>query len=441
LFVLWDGGGNVPLQLGLARGLVERGHDVRVLTEDCLAADVAAAGARFEPLLEAPNRASRTEDLVGDSQARTPLGAFARARDRVVMGPAAAYARDTRAALERESVDALACDYMLFGPPIAAERAGVPTALLVHNVYIVPERGKPAPGPGFLPSQSPLGRARDRTVSRMLLALFSRGLPAVNRARAEQGLEPLRRVLEHFDRVERVLVLTSESFDFHGDSHPAHLRYVGSSLADPSWVDDWHPPWEQDDSRPLVIVSLSSTYMAQERVLARAVQGLSRLDVRVLVTTGPAIDPASLPAGANTTVVRSAPHAQLFGQAAAVVTHAGMGTVTRALAAGVPLVCVPMGRDQLDVAARVVHPGAGLRLRPGAKPGAIGAAVERVIREPGFRSAAERLGASIRADAAAQRGPVELEAVAAGGTWHRVSVDAAAAGAGLGRGVDGEPVA
>jgi UDP:flavonoid glycosyltransferase YjiC (YdhE family) len=64
LFVLWEGGGNVPLQLGLANGLVERGHDVRVLTEDCLAADVAAAGCRFEPFVEAPNRASRTEDAL-----------------------------------------------------------------------------------------------------------------------------------------------------------------------------------------------------------------------------------------------------------------------------------------------------------------------------------------------------------------------------------------
>ncbi len=419
LFVLWDGGGNVPLQLGLAKGLIERGHDVRVLTEDCLAPDVAAAGARFEPLAEAPNRASRTEDLVGDSQARTPLGAFARARDRVVMGPAAAYARDTRAALEREAADVLACDYMLFGPPIAAERAKVPTALLVHNIYIVPERGKPAPGPGFLPSHTLLGRARDRTVSRVLVALFNRGLPAVNRARTEQGLPPLRQVLEQFDRVQRVLVLTSESFDFHGDSHPPHLRYVGSSLADPSWVEDWRSPWPPGDTRPLVIVSLSSTYMAQERVLARSMEGLSGLDARVLVTSGPAIDPASLPAYANTTVVRSAPHAQLFGEAAAVVTHAGMGTVTRALAAGVPLVCVPMGRDQLDVAARVVHTGAGLRLRPGAKPSAIGTAVERVIAEPGFRAAAERMGASIRADAEAQRGLKELEAL---------SVDAAATG-------------
>jgi MGT family glycosyltransferase len=412
LFVLWEGGGNVPLQLALAEGLADRGHDVRVLTEDCLAADVAAAGARFEPFVEAPNRASRTEDLIRDSEARTPLGAFARARDRVVMGPAAAYARDTRAALEREEVDVLASDYMLFGPPIAAERAAVPTALLVHNVYIVPEPGKPAPGPGFLPARGLLDRTRDRVVSRAFVALFNRGLPAVNRARTEQGLPPLRHVLEHFDRAQRVLVLTSESFDFHGYSHPQHLRYVGSTLSDPPWVDDWHSPWDEDDSRPLVIVSFSSTYMAQEPILARAIDGLSRADARVLVTTGPAIDPASFRAGDNTTVVRSAPHAQLFPQTAVVVTHAGMGTVTRALAAGVPLVCIPMGRDQLDVAARVVYPGAGLRLRPSAKPDAIRAAVERVIREPSFRIAAAHIGASIRADAAAQRGLAELESLA-----------------------------
>jgi UDP:flavonoid glycosyltransferase YjiC (YdhE family) len=102
----------------------------------------------------------------------------------------------------------------------------------------------------------------------------------------------------------------------------------------------------------------------------------------------------------------------LFPQAAVVVTHAGMGTVTRALAAGVPLVCLPMGRDQLDVAARVVHANAGVRLRPSAKPAAIAAAVERVISEPGFRNAARRLGARLVADAAAQQGIAALEALA-----------------------------
>jgi UDP:flavonoid glycosyltransferase YjiC (YdhE family) len=187
LFVLWEGGGNVAPQLELAKGLVERGHAVRVLTEDCLAEDVVAAGACFEPFVNAPNRRSRDEDLIRDWEARTPLGAFVRGRDRVMMGPASAYAHDTHAAIERDAVDAMVCDYMLFGPPIAAERAGVPQALLVHNIYMVPERGKPAPGPGFLPARGPLGRARDRVVSRAFVALFNRGLPAVNRARVENA--------------------------------------------------------------------------------------------------------------------------------------------------------------------------------------------------------------------------------------------------------------
>jgi UDP:flavonoid glycosyltransferase YjiC (YdhE family) len=154
--------------------------------------------------------------------------------------------------------------------------------------------------------------------------------------------------------------------------------------------------------------------MAQERVLARVIEALGPLDARVLVTSGPAIDPASLPSAANTAVVRSAPHARLFEEAAVVVTHAGMGTVTRALACGVPLLCLPMGRDQHDVAARVVHAGAGVRLRPGARRRSIRAAAERVMREPRFRAGAQKLGSRMTADAAARRGVDELEALASG---------------------------
>jgi UDP:flavonoid glycosyltransferase YjiC (YdhE family) len=412
LFVLWEGGGNVAPQLALAQGLLERGHRVRVLTENCLAGDVEAVGARFEPFERAPNRVSRLEDLVRDWEARTPLGAFARGRDRVMMGPAAAYADDTYAALARERVDAVVCDYMLFGPPIAAERAGVARALIVHNIYLVPEPGKPAPGLGFLPARGPLGRARDRVLSRVFVALFNRGLPAVNRARVQHGLPPLHHIVDQLERVQRVLVLSSECFDFQGNGRPGHVRYVGPMLADPFWARAWRSPWPANDDRPLVIVSLSSTYMAQERLLQRVIDGVGGLAARVLVTTGPAIEPASLTAPDNAVVVRSAPHAQLVPAAAVVITHAGMGTVTRALASGTPLVCLPMGRDQLDVAARVVYAGAGVRLSARAKPAAIRAAAERVMRDPAFETAARQVGARISADAAAHQGIAELEALA-----------------------------
>ena len=97
--------------------------------------------------------------------------------------------------------------------------------------------------------------------------------------------------------------------------------------------------------------------------------------------------------------------------ASAVVTHAGHGTVIKALAHGVPVVAMPIGRDQPDVAARVVASGAGLRLRPGSSSGKIAAAVGRVVNEPAFSAAASRMADAIRRDIAEDRAVAELEAL------------------------------
>ena len=70
----------------------------------------------------------------------------------------------------------------------------------------------------------------------------------------------------------------------------------------------------------------------------------------------------------------------------------GTAPCIKALAAGVPVVAIPLGRDQLDNAARVAHHGAGLRLKPTAKPDAIAKAVRRLLEEPSFSAAAERHG-------------------------------------------------
>jgi UDP:flavonoid glycosyltransferase YjiC (YdhE family) len=86
--------------------------------------------------------------------------------------------------------------------------------------------------------------------------------------------------------------------------------------------------------------------------------------------------------------------------------------VLKALAAGVPVVALPLGRDQLDNAARVAHHGAGLRLKPKASPEAIAKALRRVLDEPSFAANAERLAAAIAAETAEDRAVVELEALA-----------------------------
>ena len=54
LFAIWAGGGNVPPQLAIARRLVARGHEVRVLAPESLRATVERTGAAFEPYVRAP---------------------------------------------------------------------------------------------------------------------------------------------------------------------------------------------------------------------------------------------------------------------------------------------------------------------------------------------------------------------------------------------------
>jgi UDP:flavonoid glycosyltransferase YjiC (YdhE family) len=152
--------------------------------------------------------------------------------------------------------------------------------------------------------------------------------------------------------------------------------------------------------------------MDHEALLGRIASALGELPVRGLITTGPAIDPATIAAPANVIVVRSAPHSQVLPHTAAMVTHAGHGSVIKSLAAGVPLVCLPLGRDQLDNAARVDYHGAGLRLKPGAEPAAITAAVRQVIEEPSFAAGARRLAAAIADDVSEDHAVAELEELA-----------------------------
>jgi UDP:flavonoid glycosyltransferase YjiC (YdhE family) len=79
------------------------------------------------------------------------------------------------------------------------------------------------------------------------------------------------------------------------------------------------------------------------------------------------------------------------------VTHAGLGTVLASLAHGVPLVCIPLGREQPDNAAAVMRLGAGRVVPPAAGEEAVRDAVREVLADPAYRSAAAAVAATIPA--------------------------------------------
>jgi UDP:flavonoid glycosyltransferase YjiC (YdhE family) len=96
------------------------------------------------------------------------------------------------------------------------------------------------------------------------------------------------------------------------------------------------------------------------------------------------------------------------------VTHAGHGTTAKALAAGVPLVALPMGRDQPDIAARVAFAGAGVRLPPGSSGARIARAVRCLLDEPRYAEGARRIAAIMAEEGRRDVAVAELEALVAG---------------------------
>jgi MGT family glycosyltransferase len=414
LVPLWDGGGTVPVELGVVRRLLARGQTVTVLGDPSIEAEAAATGAEFRPWVRAPHRRSKAmaDDLVKDWETRNPFTVMARIRSQLVTGPAELFAAEVREALAARPAEAVVASGMLLGALIGAESMGVPVAALVPNVYTRPAEGIPPLGMGLQPATGPLGRARDRVLTTLGAALWRPGLPDLNAARAAYGLDPLDEVWQQWDHATCVVVLTPQFFDFPG-TLPANVRYVGPVLDDPAWAEPVEPP---PGDEPLVVVGLSSTYMRQEELLRRIVRALGDLPVRAVVTTGPAVDPADVPGSERVRVVRSASHAQLFGMADVVVTHAGHGTLMKALAAGVPTLCLPMGRDQPDNVTRAARLGATLALKPTASSAQIAAGVRRLLEEPSYRDSARAVGERVRAEAASPALVEELEAVVVGGT-------------------------
>jgi len=334
-------------------------------------------------------------------------------RDRLLVGPAREFCRDVLEELHREAADVVAVDTLIPTAAFGAEAAGVPAVIVMHGPYMVPRAEVPPLGTGFMPATGSLGRLRDRSAAALALALFRGGLPALNQARAEFGLAPLRDALDVMGRAGRILVCSSPSYDFAPGSVPANVRYVGPQLDDAASAAAGDP-WAGPPGRPLVLVGLSSTVMRQEGLLQRAANALGQLQVRGLVTTGPAVDPEVIAAPPNGTVTRWVRHADVLPHCSAVITHGGHGTVMKALIAGVPLVVVPLGRDQPDNAARVVYAGAGIRLRKKASVSALRAAVAQVIDDPGYRAAAGRMADRLAAERDDSLVVDELEHMAVG---------------------------
>ncbi len=222
---------------------------------------------------------------------------------------------------------------------------------------------------------------------------------AHNPLRDELGLAAVATIEDVYLAASAVIAYTAEPFEYPRSDWLAKLRLVGPGLWEPP-VDS--PPWLDDLTQPLVLVTCSTLFQNDRRLAEVASAALADEPYDVVVTTAD-VDPGGLPTAPNVRVERFLPHAPLLERAVCVVCHAGMGITQKALAHGVPVVAVPFGRDQPEVARRVEVAGAGVRL-PARKltPERLREALRRAIeRQPGAERIAAAFGKAGGAAAAA----------------------------------------
>jgi len=343
---------------------------------------------------------------------KNPLAQVRQVGDLLFFGPASLHAADLFEAIDQHSPDVLIVDAVLTGASAGAEHSGLPTAAVAPNVNMLRTPGVPPMGAGLQPLGGRIGRLRDAALHRLTDVLMGTG--TLNETRRELGLEPVGSLEQSIRRADRIIFLTSEAFDFPPTTPDPQVVYGGiPTPANERTPVAWTPPWP-DDGRPAVLLSLSTTYMRQEDLLQRLVDALGLVGCHALVTTGPGLRSQPLiRVPSNVHVVESVPHGAVLPHVQLVITHGGHGTLIRSLAGGVPVMVVPISRDQPDNAVRVLHHQVGVRASKRSSPERFAAVVRRALDDEALPARARQMAERLAPDMGAPKAVAALEDLAA----------------------------
>jgi UDP:flavonoid glycosyltransferase YjiC (YdhE family) len=372
LFSSTRGAGHFNPLVPFANAFLRAGHELLFAGPPDLAGPVDAAGFEFWQF-DPP-----AEDELGVIWARVPELPQAEANEAVVgevfgrLNTTAALPR-LRAACEGWRPDAVLRDPNEYGSALAAELHGIPHARVAIGLASVEELG--------------LGIA----ASAMDAIRQAEGLPS------DSGAELLRR--------SPYLSVFPPTLD-EGEQPDTHRFHDPAWEEPPGELPDW---WPGREDQPLVYVtfgSVAGSFPQALPVYGVALQAVAELPVRVLLTVGRDLDLDLLPNPPdNVQVERWVPQQDVLGHATAAVVHGGSGSTLGAIAAGVPLVVVPLFADQPQNARRVAEVRAGVAVEPNrddvdAAVVPLRDAIRTVLHDPSYGQRARALAEELRAQPA-----------------------------------------
>jgi UDP:flavonoid glycosyltransferase YjiC (YdhE family) len=287
--------------------------------------------------------------------------------------------------LQELAPDLVVSDVITTCGGMAAELLGLPWVELCPHPLYLPSKGLPPVGSGLAPGTGMRGRLRDAIMRALSARSMRNGLRQREAARSEIGLPavdpgPLRR-----------LIATLPALEVPRPDWPIEAVVVGPLHFEPT-TDVLGMP---EGDGPVVVVAPSTATTGTIGLAELALEALQPGDVlpagsRVVVSRlgGPDVP---VPPWATVGLGRQD---ELLSRADVVICGGGHGMVSKTLRAGVPMVVVPGGGDQWEIANRVVRQGSAVLVRP-LTESALTAAVREVLGSSGYREAAGRARADV----------------------------------------------
>lgn len=305
------------------------------------------------------------------------------------------------ATLTKLGIDAVIADSAEPAGALVARHLRLPFVTAVTGLPLLREPTVPPPFLGWAYRPDAIGLNRNKggyAVSDLLMKPITGTVSAYARL---WGLDPDPRY-QWSDRLQ--IAQCPARLDFPRAALPPSFRYGG--------------PWRRseaaeilptDDGRPLIYCSLGSLQGARRSLFAAMTRACAAVGARAVVAHGGGLSESEAGSLPGDPLVRAfLPQTRILQQCSAAILHGGFNTVLDALAAGIPIVAVPLAFEQPATAARLVRAGAACVVSPAeAGKGGLEPALRRVLTNPTYRQAA-RLFAT---DMAANGGATEAAAL------------------------------
>lgn len=383
--------GHINPMAVLAAELVGRGHRATfVQIADCEPL-LAARGLAFRAVGQRTHPAGHLAHML--RRMRSPNGPFGLAgilRD--VADMTDMLCRDLPGALREIGADCLICDGTEAAGGLVAEHLEIPFVTVANALPLNREPGVPPPFVGWRYDASRWGLERNAGGYRVSDVLMRRHGATIAGWAEAWKLAPRRRVDECLSPLAQLAQLTP-GLDFPRAELPDSFHYVGR-LRGPAAGFFERPA---RDGRPLGYASLGTLQGGRVALFRRIAAAAERSGVQLVLAHGGGMtdaQAASLPG--RPAAFAFVPQNEVLREASVAILNCGLNTVLDALAAGVPIVALPIAFEQGAIAARIERAGAGRVVRqPSLRRARLRAALRSLVHEQTYAAAARRLGAEI----------------------------------------------